>query len=139
MSDDADGEREVAVVYRGGAASLTPEMLDCEIRRVWSELTGSEEGRARIGRVLGVDPADLRLDAAAVPLVAQLGTSGMHGVELAVAVQWAAVNIGLPVLVGLTKDAAKARLEQLWRRVIKPAIDGEDGGDKFGDELATPS
>jgi hypothetical protein len=78
-------------------------------------------------------------DANKAPFIVEDDTSGFFGVELAVAVHWATVNIVVPVLIGLTKDEVKARLVQLWRQVIKPAIDGDEGGDKFGDERSTPS
>ena len=137
MSATTDPEKEVVMVYSGGRLALTPKELDLEIRRVWSELISSEQGRGQIGHMLGVDPTSLKQDAAAVPFIVEDDTSGFSGVELAIAVHWAAVNIGVPVLIGLTKDEIKARLVQLWCQVIKPAIDDNEGGDKFGDERST--
>jgi hypothetical protein len=138
MSAEMDAETEVVISYRGGRTALTPQALDLEIRHVWSDMMSSEQGRDQIGHALGIDPARLRQDAARVRFIVEDDTSGPSGVELAVAVHWAAVNIGVPVLIGLTKDEVKARLVQLWRQVIKPAIDGDEGGDKFGDERSTP-
>jgi hypothetical protein len=138
MSATTDPEKEVVIVYSGGQQALTPKEVDLEIRRVWSELMSSEHGRGQIGHVLGVDPASLNQDATAVPFIVEDDTSGFSGVELAVAVHWGAANIGVPILIGLTKDEIKARLVQLWRQVIKPAIDGDEGGDKFGDEQSAP-
>ena len=132
-----NAEKEVIIAYSGGAQTLTPKALDLEIRRVWSQLMSSEKGRGQIGHVLGVDSKNLNHDAAASPFVVEDDTAGFTGVELAIAVHWAAVNIGIPVLVGFAKDEVKARLAQLWRQVIKPAIDGDEGGDKFGDERST--
>jgi hypothetical protein len=138
MSAQTDSGMEILVAYAGGQAALTPQALDLEIRRVWSEMMSSEQGRGQISRALGVDPASLQ-DANKAPFIVEDDTSGFFGVELAVAVHWATVNIVVPVLIGLTKDEVKARLVQLWRQVIKPAIDGDEGGDKFGDERSTPS
>jgi hypothetical protein len=138
MSAQTDAGMEILVAYAGGQAALTPQALDLEIRRVWSEMMSSEQGRGQISHALGVDPASLQ-DANKAPFIVEDDTSGFFGVELAVAVHWATVNIVVPVLIGLTKDEVKARLVQLWRQVIKPAIDGDEGGDKFGDERSTPS
>lgn len=119
--------------------ALAPQALDLEIRRVWYEIMSSEQGRGQIGHALGIDPATLPQDAGPVPFTVEDDTAGFLGVELAVAVHWAAVNVVVPVLIGLTKDEIKARLVQLWRQVIKPAIDGDEGGDKFGNERSKPN
>jgi hypothetical protein len=138
MSAETDAETEVVIAYGGGETDLTPNALNLEIQRVWFEMLRSERGRGQIADALGIDPVSLHPKTNVVPFVVEDDTSGHQYVDLAVAVHWTAVNIGIPVLVGLTKDEIKARLVQLWRQVIKPAIDGDEGGDKFGDERSIP-
>ena len=130
---------EIVVAYGGSQTALTPHELELSIIRAWSEIMNSEQGREQIGRALGVDPASLVRDVGPIPFIVKDDTSGILGVELEVAVQWAAVNILVPVLIGLAKDEVKARLVQLWRQVIKPAIDRNEGDDRFGDERSVGS
>ena len=137
MSGETDKAPEVVIAYAGGHTALTPRELDIEIRHVWSEMMSTRHGRERIGRALGVDPVTLNQDAELVPFIVEKDTSGFLGVGLAVAVHWAAVNLVVPVLIGLAKDEVKARLLLLWRQVIKPAIDRDEGGEKFGEERIT--
>jgi hypothetical protein len=136
MSEQTDPDTDVVIAYGGGAGTLSPKALEAEIRRVWSEKISSEQGRAEIARALGVEPDKVKQVADSVPFASQDDTAGFAGVDLVIAAHWAAINIVVPVLIGLAKDEVKARVVQLWRQVMKPGIDG-DGEDKFGDERAT--
>ena len=136
MAAETDDGSNVLITYAGRKGGIKPEQLSNEIAQIWADELKTPDGRAQIAEALGVKTSDLPVPIGPEPpvLTAREGESGILGIPLVVAIHWGAVNIGLPVLVGLTKDMVKDKFLRLWRDVFEAKVEGAPGENRLGDE-----
>jgi hypothetical protein len=112
-----DPSDRVVAHARGNLNKST--MVDA-IKGAWEEATRTEEGRAEVAAALGVDLRDVHVGPP--PLILVTPQAGFTETAFVLAIEWAGLHIGVPVLAGLAKDMIKDRLLALWRQVLLPAI-----------------
>jgi|SRR6516162_4156402 hypothetical protein len=120
MVDQTQDDPSDRIVAHARGNLDQPPMLRDAINSAWEGAIGTEEGRAEIAAALGIDVGDVHVGPP--PLVLVELESGFTETAFVLAIGWAGLHIGVPVLAGLAKDVIKDRLLALWRVVLLPAI-----------------
>jgi hypothetical protein len=117
--DDTQKLAQDRLVMHARGTLLAPD-LQAALERAWAEAAASDEGKSDIAAALGVTPDDIR--PGPPPIAVDTPTSGLVPADMVMAIHWAALNVVVPVLIGLAKDEVKARMLELWRNVLLPRI-----------------
>jgi hypothetical protein len=113
-----------STIYAFGAGNALPRELQEALNECWQEAVANGEKRALIADILGVD-GDKLDDKSEAPLRIEAASAGMAAPEIAVLVTWIASEVLLPTAKDLAKEVLKAKLKQLWTRVLQPAIEAK--------------
>jgi len=115
-----DDESQLVAAY--GAGTYRPHELQAALEQTWSDLLGDPERQAEIAAMFGIKASQVE-SLTEPPLTFRVPPSGMSGGEIAVlVVTWGATEVLLGAVRDMAKETLKARLKELWKNIMVPAL-----------------
>jgi hypothetical protein len=117
---EPDGHPLVVDGYGSGAPGTAK--LNQAIEVAWRDVLADPDSRREAAAILGIEPDELAKHFPVSPYEAEPNEAGFGPVEAAILVFVG--NVAYDVAKGLAKKGVDAALSAMWKKVIRPKVEG---------------